>query len=73
MGPPSVEYAYAQAGAVCHYLMQAAPHTRRKLIDYLAAWYQGDDVRTNVQWTFGLSAEELGAEVVSFARKAIRE
>jgi hypothetical protein len=64
---------YAQAGAVCHYLMQASPHARRKLIDYLAAWYQGDDVRTNVQWTFGLSPEELGAEIISFARKAIRE
>ena len=63
----------AQAGAVGHYLMQSSPHLRRKLVDYLAAWYQGDDLRTSVQWTFGLSAEELGADIVAFARRSIRE
>ena len=63
---------YAQAGAACHYLMQLSPGSRSELVAYLAAWYEGDDVRTSVQWSFGTTPAELGERIVAYAREAIR-
>jgi len=61
---------YEQAGATCQFLYHAenGKH-RRKLLDYLVAYYEGNAKRLDVEKAFGMSARELGANVVKFAHE----
>lgn len=59
---------YDQAAAVCHYLFQAEGGKRRQaLLEFAAAYYAGRPPA--VFEAFGMTAEELGAKVVAFARE----
>ena len=59
---------YAQAGAICHYLLRASDEKRAQLARYVAAWYSHDAAALYAARAFGMTAEELGRRVVELAR-----
>ena len=64
---------YAQAGAACAYLFQLSSRSREALGGYLAAWYGGDRVQTDVRWSFKAAPDVLGERIVEFARRRVGE
>lgn len=60
---------YAQAGALCHWLWHADGGSRRQaLLDFVLAYYGGDQERLDLAKNLGLSAAEIGAAVVAHAK-----
>jgi hypothetical protein len=61
---------YAQASATCHYLFHAGEDLRKRLLEYVRAYYTGSIPRgqETAQLIIGMSPEQLGARVVKYAR-----
>ncbi|MFQ5844828.1 MAG: hypothetical protein ACE5JG_07560, partial [Planctomycetota bacterium] len=60
---------YDQAAATCHFLFHAdGGRYRRRLLDYAVSFRTGRRARLGCRTAFGLSAPELGARAVAFAR-----
>jgi hypothetical protein len=60
---------YAQAGATCLYLFEAENGKYRdKLMKYVGDHYGARADQLDVQAAFGLSADDLGAKVVEYAK-----
>ena len=63
---------YSQAQAVCYYLFAADSGARRAdLLEYLAAYYRGDETMLDVAGAFGASPDDLGARALAFARESL--
>ncbi len=64
---------YAQAQTMCYYLWAAEDGARRAaLLEYLAAYYRGDDAGLDVEKAFGMTARELGERALAYARESMR-
>jgi hypothetical protein len=66
-----IQLFYAQSGAVCHYLYNASPEDRARLLAYLEAWYRQESSKLDARRAFGLDPEELGRRVVEHARETV--
>ena len=59
---------YAQSGALCHWLWHAEDGKyRQALLDFVLAYYQGDDTRLDLAANLAMSADRIGAEVGKYA------
>jgi hypothetical protein len=59
---------YDQAAAACHFLYHGEDGKfRRKLMDYVIAYYTGQKEKLDPQAAFGLPADELGRRIEKFA------
>jgi hypothetical protein len=60
---------YEQAGALCHWLLQAEGGARRpELIAFVEAWYTGDVGALDLAKQLSLTPEAIGERVTAFAR-----
>ena len=67
-----IQMFYAQAGAVSQYLFNAeGGRHRRSLVQYVGAWYRGDEERLDPRRAFGLSAGELGRQAHAYAHETL--
>ncbi len=59
---------YQQAGATCQFLYWGEGGAyRKRLLDFVTAYYTGDKDKTSIPAAFGLEPEALGAKVEAFA------
>ncbi len=61
---------YAQSGALCHYLFNSTAENRKRLIDYVAAWYRHDEDKVDAQTAFG-DLGALGRAAHAYARETV--
>ena len=63
---------YAQAGAASHYLLRAEDGRHRQaLLQMIEDWTLGR--AKSAERTFGMDPEELGRQIVAFARETTRQ
>ena len=61
---------YAQSTAACAYLFHAdGGKHRARLMKYVDDYYQGRGKELDLEAAFGMKAEELGKQVVEYARR----
>ena len=56
------DFFLAQATAACSYLFHHDADSRRRLLDYLLAFYRGDEAQLDLRRTLGLDAAAMGKE-----------
>jgi hypothetical protein len=65
---------YAQAAATVRYLYEADDGAqRRKLFDFLRAYYTGDSDKLDLAHELGVLADPLGQRIVEHARRALEQ
>jgi hypothetical protein len=69
---PEHGFFFAQSAATCGYLFHHDAASRRRLLDYLLAYYRGDLEALEVQRTLGLSMAELGKQARLYAADRCR-
>lgn len=63
---------YKQSGATCTYLYWAEKGKYREaLMEYVTSYYTGKKTKTTIQGAFGMSEEELGKRVETFAKRVV--
>ncbi len=59
-----------QSAATCHYLYNAGGGRHREaLAQFIAEYYKGNQARLDPKVAFGMKAEEIGVDVVAYARR----
>lgn len=67
-----VDLFYAQSAMLARYLYEAEDgRYRQQLLDYVVAYYSGDQAGLDFDKAFGVGADELGPKVFAFSRSLV--